>query len=187
VIFDVIVRDASDLPDAPLLFDFRYGPSPHGPGDPFQSTEPRRVEELKELLRSGDGPLWLGATQATIDGAKMAIVRPAPAPEIVRAVWNLLPTSNRNDFTFASFAFSAELNFDLAVYPATPPGRFLTEDKCRDYPEGRYELALQSAIESGDQAELDRLLARRSSQDVLRMALFVVLLALVVAFFLKFV
>ena len=46
-----------------------------------------------------------------------------------------------------------------------------TDEQARDYPEGRYELALQTAAESGDQAELNRLFARRSSLDTIRIGL----------------
>ena len=59
--------------------------------------------------------------------------------------------------------------------PADPvpwPAGHLTADQCRDYPEGRYELALQIAVEAGDQVELDRLFARRTSAETLRLALY---------------
>ena len=48
---------------------------------------------------------------------------------------------------------------------------YLREEQAGDYPEGRYEHALQVAAESGDQAELDVLFARRSRADVWRLRL----------------
>jgi hypothetical protein len=51
--------------------------------------------------------------------------------------------------------------------------RYITEEQALDYPEGKYEFSLQYAVEHGDQRELDRLLGRRSSKQVLRLALFV--------------
>jgi hypothetical protein len=59
----------------------------------------------------------------------------------------------------------------------------LGEEQVRDYPEGRYEYNLQHAAEMGDQAELDRLFARRSSRETLRLALviFALVFLLIVA------
>ena len=49
--------------------------------------------------------------------------------------------------------------------------RYFTEEQAVDYPEGRYEFGLQYAVEHGDRRELDRLLNRRSSKQMLRLAL----------------
>jgi hypothetical protein len=49
------------------------------------------------------------------------------------------------------------------------PG-FLTDEQTRDYPDSRYERDLQLAIEHGDQPALDRLLARRSTGEMIQMA-----------------
>ncbi|HEX5269812.1 MAG TPA: hypothetical protein VFW33_04960, partial [Gemmataceae bacterium] len=58
---------------------------------------------------------------------------------------------------------------------------YLREEQAGDYPEGRYEHALQVAAESGDQAELDHLFARRSRAEVRRMAYFLLAAVLVMA------
>jgi hypothetical protein len=55
-----------------------------------------------------------------------------------------------------------------------------TEEQAGDYPEGRFELALQTAAEAGDQRELDRLFARRSQAETLRLALYLLAAAVVV-------
>ena len=66
--------------------------------------------------------------------------------------------------------------------PAAYPG-YLTEPMAGDYPEGRYELAVQTAAESGNQSALDRLFARRSSRQTLQLALalLVVMMGLAIA------
>ena len=63
----------------------------------------------------------------------------------------------------------------------------MTEDALRDYPAGHYELNLQIAIEAGDRRGLQRLLARRSSDETIRLALYMVAFALIVAVMFRFV
>jgi hypothetical protein len=46
---------------------------------------------------------------------------------------------------------------------------YLTEEQAGDYPEGRYELGLQTAVEAGSQLELDALFARRSGSQMVRL------------------
>jgi len=46
---------------------------------------------------------------------------------------------------------------------------YLTEEQAADYPQGRYELSLQTAAEAGDQGELDALFARRSRAQTWRL------------------
>ena len=92
-----------------------------------------------------------------------------------RGLWQLLPERTRFELWPATLAFSNELGFHAVALPAAPepwPVGYLTADQARDYPEGRYELALQIAAEAGNQPDLDRLLARRSSRDTLRLAMF---------------
>ncbi|MBA4066120.1 MAG: hypothetical protein C0501_20860 [Isosphaera sp.] len=151
----------------------------------------RTVEQLDAVLRAGDGPLLLGATQAVVDGNRVLLVRQAPDEPAVRAVWQLLPDRTRADRWPASFAFSADLGFHLAAGPAFArperEPRPLTEEAVKDYPQSRYELDLQIAVESGDRAALRRLLARRTSDDTVRLAAYIILFALVVAALLRFV
>jgi len=144
----------------------------------------RNVLELQTMLKENDGPLLLGATQALLDGSRILIQRDAPADALLRQLWQLLPTKSRCEIWPATFAGNADLGFQIAVLPSLPdklPMGYITEEQTRDYPEGRYELSLQSAIESGNQFELDRLLARRSSQETLRLALGMLVGALVLA------
>lgn len=151
----------------------------------FDPAPPRRVEDLRTILKEGDSQLLLGACQALLDGARVAVPRSQPDREFVRGLWQLLPDRVRCELWPATFAFSSELNFHVAALPAAAPG-FLTDEQCKDYPEGRYELAMQVAMESGDQSEVTRLLNRSSSSAVLRFALAMVLFAFIVAAILKF-
>ena len=133
---------------------------------PDEGLPPRTAADLQAVLKAGDGPLLLGATQALLDGGRVRLDDPATVP----AVWALLPDRTRAELWPATFAADDELRFHLSAGPpVTAPG-VLSADQCRDYPAGRYELALQIAVEAGDEPELARLLARRSSRDTLKLA-----------------
>ena len=132
---------------------------------PDEPPPPRTVADLQRVLKAGDGPLLLGAAQAVLDGSRVRLDDPAAVP----AVWALLPDRTRAEVWPATVA-PADLGCHLWAGPGSPADGVLTADQCRDYPEGRYELALQVAVEAGDQDEVDRLLARRSSRDTLRLA-----------------
>lgn len=144
----------------------------------------RRVEDAVPLLREGDTPLLLGSTQALIDGGRVIVEAAEPDPKLLRGVWQLLPTRSRFDIWPATFAFTVDLGFHFSVLPTAPqpwPIGHLTADQARDYPEGHYELSIQSAIESHDPIEWERLLARRSTNDTLRLATYMVAFALFAA------
>jgi len=149
----------------------------------------RRVEQLQEILKSGDTALLLGSTQALVDGGRAVIERPAPAEEFLRGLWQLLPERSRAELWPASFAFSNELGFHAVAMPVLPSDTTRlrhSEDGLRDYPQSRYELHLQIAIEAGDQRELDTLLARRTSDDTIRLGLTIIALSLLLATAFKF-
>lgn len=213
----VFVARVADLPgpDAPLAFHFLVLNRPlyEALGDPFAIADrfpvdwaargplpvlawpgeplpPRRVSDLADLMRIGEGPLLLGATQLLLDGGRLLLKRDVPNETPLRTLWQLLPTRTRREVWPATFAFSNDLGFHVAVMPDVPaklPPGYLSEEQVKDYPEGRYELALQIAIESGNQHELDRLFARASSRDMLRLATAMVVLAVLAALIGKFV
>lgn len=136
-------------------------------------TPARTVAEVAAILHH-DGPLLLGSTQALIDGARIIMKSDTPDSAVLRRVWKLLPYSTRNELAVATFAFGADRRFHLSFSPNPPeklPFGTLTEENCRDVPEGRYELALQIAAETENQAEVNRLFSRRSSGDTLKLAL----------------
>jgi hypothetical protein len=49
---------------------------------------------------------------------------------------------------------------------------YTTEEQAGDYPAGSYELALQRAVEAGDQKELDVVFSRRDSRQTIKLILF---------------
>src|SRR6185312_12638312 len=77
--------------------------------------------------------------------------------------------------------------FDALVVPrAAGPDfdNYVSEEKAGDYPEGRYECNLQSAVETGDQREIDALLNHNRSRSLRLVVLllgFVIALSLAVA------
>jgi hypothetical protein len=150
------------------------------------------VEQLDAVLRDGEGPLLLGGAQAVVDGNRVLLKRDAPDEALVRGLWQLLPDRTRAERWPASFAFSDELGFHLAALPAPPAAtaagpKPLGEEAVKDYPPSSYELNLQIAVESRDRAALRRLLARRTADDTIRIALYMVGFAAVVAVLFRFV
>ena len=158
---------------------------------PPEPLPERTLEQLDVVLKHGDTGLLLGATQALVDGNRVLIQRIGPDESLVRGLWQLLPDRSRADLWPASFAFSDELGLHFAILPALPfekrPPGVLAEEAVRDYPQSRYELHLQIAVESGDRAAVRRLLARRTSDDMIRLALYMLAFALVVALLFRFV
>lgn len=195
--FLILTRNLYDSLGDPFAIDDRFPPdwSVRGQLATLEWTSgplpQRKVAQVQEILKSGDTPLLLGGTQALIDGGRLLFL-PADTPDpkaIFQQIWQLLPERTRIELWPATFAFSNDLGFHAVALPESPspwPMGYLTADQARDYPEGRYELALQIAIESGDQPELDRLYARRSSSDTLRLAIYLVLGAFVAAAISKF-
>lgn len=151
---------------------------------PCEPPPRRTVAQVQQALKNGDSPTLLGAVQALIDSGRVVFERSAPAGQLLRDLWLLLPNSSRAELWPANFAFSNDLQFDVLATPRVDPVRFpdyLTEEQAGDYPQGRYELGLQIAAETGDQRELDALFARRSSRQTLKLAIALLVFALVVA------
>jgi len=158
---------------------------------PAEPLPERTLEQLDAVLKHNDTGLLLGAAQAIVDGNRVLIQRPAPDEALARGLWQLLPDRTRADLWPASFAFSDELGLHFAILPAVAAEvhspAVLTEEAARDYPQSRYELNLQIAIEAGDRAALRRLLARRTADDTIRLALSILAFMLVVALVFRFV
>jgi hypothetical protein len=150
----------------------------------FEKIAMRTVAGLARVLDvEHERTAWLlGSAQILVDGGKVWLERPQPEERLIRDLWELLPYANRGELRVATFAFGNANRFDLAVAPAERRGEFVRatpEDQAGEYPEGRYELALQTAVESSDQPGLEALLLRRSRGQMFRFAL--VLLVLVAA------
>ena len=141
----------------------------------------RPVERVQRILQEDDSATLLGGAQALVDGGRLVFERPFPAPDLLRRLWALLPDRTRSELWPASYVFAPGLDWHAVVVPrliiADWPG-YLTEAQAGDYPEGRYELNLQIAVEAGDQAALDRLFARRTSRQTLRLAIVLMVLAM---------
>lgn len=171
----------------PFLLADRLPPSPHARGDlpmlewPDEPLPARRVEDARAALKAHDGSLLLGAAQALVDGASIRIVRPGPVPGLVRDIWALLPDSARAELHPAEFDPGGNQVFALAIVPERPerwPPGTIDDDQVRNYPEGRFELALQIAAEAGDQWAFNRLMRRRTPREVLRAAVFAIVFTL---------
>lgn len=168
--------------------------SAHGVLSPLACPPPperRTVAQVREVLQGPNSATLFGGTQGLLDGGRLAFERPAPDEELLRGLWLLLPASSRQDLWPASFAFGNALEFDVLVVPRLDPTQFpgyMLEDHAGDYPEGQYELALQTAAEAGDQEGLDALFARRSYKQTRQLALFllaIIFLGAIVAILLK--
>jgi hypothetical protein len=135
---------------------------------------PRTLEATRKVLDVPNSATLLGGVQALLDGGHVAFERNGPDDRLLRSLWALLPTSSRAALWPATFAFGNRHGFDAVVVPrAAGPDfdHYLTEERAGDYPEGRYELALQIAVESGEAHDLQALFARRSRGQMLRLGL----------------
>jgi hypothetical protein len=157
---------------------------------PAEPLPERTLEQLDAVLKHGDTGLLLGATQAIVDGNRVLLQRLVPDEAFARGLWQLLPDRSRVDLWPSSFAFSDELKLHLAVLPTLPAefgtARPLTEEAVRDYPPSSYELNLQIAVESGDRAAVRQLLARHTADEIIRLGLYIVAFALIVAAVFRF-
>lgn len=177
----VLTRDDHDgLGGDPFALADRFPPDWRARGHlavlsvPAVSPPPRTVEQICTVLKRSNGPELLGSAQALLDGSKVVFPRPEPDAALLRDLWLLLPSRTRGELWPASFAFGNALKFDAVVVahptPEAYPG-YLTEEQAGSYPEGRYELRLQAAAESGDQRDLDRLFDRRTPAETMRLGL----------------
>jgi hypothetical protein len=158
--------------DLPTL-DWTAGP-PH----------PRTVEDLRRVLNVPQSPTLLGGVQALLDGGRLVFERCTPAPELVRSLWELLPYHDRSELWPTTFCFGNAHRFDVVVLPRASEAEvagYIPEEQAGDYPEGNYERSLQVAVESGNQQDIDQLLARRSRGQTFRLLLGLLAVATVVA------
>ena len=146
----------------------------------------RTIADLRRVLDVAPErtQVLLGGVQVLIDGGRLAFVRKQPDEELVRDLWALLPSSSRVATWPASFAFGNAHHFHVAVVPGADGVAFegyTREENAGDYPEGAYELALQRAVEAGDQADLDALMSRRSRAQTMRLALWLLIVFALIA------
>jgi hypothetical protein len=154
---------------------------PPAPREPTEAITKTKSKPAPRTAENSESPALLGATQVLVDGGRVFFRRPAPDMNLISGLWTLLPTSTRSRLWPASFAFSNHLQFDAVVVPRLDENDlegYTSEEQAIDYPEGTFELALQTAAETGDQQHLDELMARRSVWDTWRLGLY--LLALMI-------
>jgi hypothetical protein len=137
----------------------------------------RTTEQVRSVIRGPDGLMLLGAAQALVDGGRVAFVRPRPDPQLLQHLWMLLPIRARCQLWPATYVYHASGTFHVLAAPADVaralPPSYLSEEQAANYPEGRYELAVHGAAETGDQVGLNALFARRSAAEVWRLGLWV--------------
>lgn len=128
---------------------------------------------VEPTIDNAESPALLGGAQVLVDGGKLVFVRKNPDPALVQGLWTLLPDSLRAKIWPASFAFANDLGFDAVVVARLGEENwegYTTEEQAADYPAGSYELALQTAAEAGNQADLNAVFLRRTSHETLRLA-----------------
>jgi hypothetical protein len=130
--------------------------------------------DFERTAENSESPALLGGVQVLVDGGRLIFARPEGDLALVEGLWTLLPASTRSKLWPASFAFSNELGFDVVVLPRVSENEidgYTTEEQAINYPQGSYELALQTAAESGSQRDLDAVFQRRNSSEMLRLAM----------------
>lgn len=145
----------------------------------LKEGEDPEAADFQRTVENSESPALLGGAQILVDGGRLAFERQQGDLRMVAGLWLLLPEATRCRLWPTSFAFSNDLEFDVVVLPhldGTPLEGYTTEDQAADYPEGAYELALQRAVEHGDQRDLDAVFARRDSRQTLKLAIGILIL-----------
>ncbi len=140
----------------------------------LREDEDPEAADFERTAENSESPALLGGVQVLVDGGKLVFERPQGDLALVTGLWLLLPYSSRARLWPASFAFGNALGFDVVVVPRMASADlegYTTEEQAETYPAGSYELALQTAAESGDAQALEQVFRRRNSAEVLRMAL----------------
>ncbi len=144
---------------------------------PNENLPTRSVAVLEPILKNGNSPLILGSTQMLVDGGSLILHREAPDAQTLRNIWMFLPDGVRREHWLATWSPKSELRFSIAVQPnGTPiPRGTRSEEQAMDYPESRFEYELQHAIESNNDAELERLLNRAGLEAVFKRTILMLL------------
>lgn len=145
----------------------------------LKEGEDPEAADFSRTIENSESPALLGGAQVLVDGGRLIFEREHGDLRMVAGLWLLLPEATRCRLWPTSFAFSSDLDFDVLVLPhldGPPPEGYSTEEQAADYPEGAYELALQRAVEHGDQADLDAVFSRRNSGQTLKLAIGILIL-----------
>jgi hypothetical protein len=142
----------------------------------LREGEDPEAPDFERTMENSESPALLGGAQILVDGGRLVFERPEGDLRMVSGLWLLLPEATRCRLWPTSFAFSQELEFDVLVVPRLDEmvlESYTTEEQAADYPEGSYEYALQQAVETGNQNDLDTVFSRRDSYSTIRLALLV--------------
>jgi hypothetical protein len=145
----------------------------------LKEGEDPEATDFERTVENSESPALLGGAQILVDGGRLVFERQAGDLRMVAGLWLLLPESTRCRLWPTSFAFSSDLEFDVLVLPnldRPPLEGYMSEDQAADYPEGAYELAVQRAVEHGDQRDLDAVFSKRDARQTLRLAIGILIL-----------
>ncbi|MBM3995407.1 MAG: hypothetical protein FJ303_14825 [Planctomycetes bacterium] len=156
----------------------------------LKEGEDPEAPDFERTIENSESPALLGGAQILVDGGRLVFERPEGDLRMVSGLWLLLPEETRCRLWPASFAFSRDLEFDVLVVPhlgEVPLESYTTEEQAADYPEGAYEVALQSAVETGTQDDLDEVFSRRDSHSTIRLALICLILVSAIVILSRFI
>ncbi|MBI1830041.1 MAG: hypothetical protein HYR84_01160 [Planctomycetes bacterium] len=145
----------------------------------LKEGEDPEAPDFERTIENSESPALLGGAQILVDGGRLVFERPEGDLRMVSGLWLLLPEVTRCRLWPTSFAFSRDLEFDVLVVPHLDEvivKSYATEEQAADYPAGTYEAALQQAVESGTQEDLDIVFSRRDSYSTIRLAIICLLL-----------
>lgn len=146
--------------------------------------------DFERTMENSESPALLGGAQILVDGGRLVFERPDGDLRMAAGIWLLLPEVTRCRLWPTSFAFGQDLEFDVLVVPQLDEvvlESYTTEEQAADYPEGTYELALQRAVETGTQADLETVFNRRDSHSTIRLAILVLALVSALVLVMRFV
>lgn len=132
----------------------------------------RTLAQTQKILKLPNSATLFGGAQALLDGGRLAFERTEPDAQLVRNLWDLLPYSTRAELWPTTYAFANAHGFHVVVVPRADGPTFenyIFEEQAGDYPEGHYELALRTAVDAGDEREMQRLFFRRSRRQTMRL------------------
>lgn len=178
---------------------------------------PRLVSEIADLLKNNDSPLILGATQYLLDGGKILLPMEEATENIIQQVWMILPDRSRSEFTFATLIPKKESLHNLALdcsllatrsdanhgniselegdkisNPLSKQNKhfdvsLIKAEQLRTYPNGRFEQELLLAAENGDQVTVNKLMQRKTGNEMLRFSIYLLVIIVGVILVSKFI
>lgn len=147
----------------------------------------RTVGQLRSLMEKYDNGILLGSCQAVVDGARIVFRRESPPMELFEAIWQFLPYSTQRTVKVTTFTADVNPTFEMQSIPGAIDPHwwgYVGESKLLNYPEGRYEYHLQVTIDMQDQVEMERMFQRKSSSEIVKLILVMLVLGIIVAFLL---